>query len=174
MNLHSRITDMLERSLRNPRVTHIQSLTAGALVTGIITGILAYGLTKVAFTFSLPIAYLAITAGIVAITYIFDKIGEKLEEPVGDQSSRILTRIRGWRWIPFQERPPLHVRCEPWRTSLVVTILILSFSDLSPEPKLFPEATLWHVTSAIIVGMISAQIRWLTLRTTWRALIKNR
>ena len=161
-----RIVDGAESIIRNPDRAHIRHLLLGCPLNGGAIGLLAYGCTKL---FSLaPGSYEQIAAILLipVALVMFDRGSRRMREPVGDWTNRGLTRVFNFPWIPAHLRPAIDVNWEPWRTTLIVSLLLLTFPDsLSPIVSL-PTTLPGQLFASVALGALIAVSRALLSKQT--------
>ena len=173
MKINDRIVDGAESFIRNPRQAQLKHLLLGCPLIGGIIGLIAYTGTTL---FSLiPGTYeqLGTILLIPVALALFDRSGSRMREPVGDWTNRGLTRVFNFPWIPARFRPAIDINWEPWRTTLVVSVLLLTFPDsLSPIIHL-PTTILWQMFTSAALGALISFVRALLSKQTLRLVFRQ-
>ena len=121
-----RLTDRVEGLVRNRRRWQIVQLLVGDPFIGAIVGLGSAGLAFLACLAPTPYEFIISAATIAVVLAAFDRLSLRLEEPAGDQVSRGFTRVFGWAWISHRDRPRWDSAFEPWRTTTMVAIFLLT------------------------------------------------
>ena len=170
------LTDRAEDMARNRRRGQIVQLFISGPYIGAIVGLGSAGLAYLICLAPTPYEFI-IAASIVAITLAaFDRLGRRLEEPVGDLVNRIFTRVLGWPWIPHRYRPKLDLELEPWRTTAIVALFWLTV-DTSSATDL--DSWMWWaglplVAKGAALGAGIALLKSSFRGSTWTALFFNK
>ena len=170
------LTDRAEGVARNRRRGQIVQLFIGDPYIGAIVGLGSAGLASLICLAPTPYEFI-IAASIVAIALAaFDRLGRRLEEPVGDLVNRIFTRVLGWPWIPHRYRPKLDLELEPWRTTTVVALFLLTVDGSSATDL---DSWMWWaglpwVAKGAALGAGIALLKSLSGRSAWTALLFGR
>ena len=172
MRINERIVDQTETFIRDPRGPYLKHLLLGCPITGIVIGIMAYGVTEL---LSLVLGFYAQLGAILLVPMaliLCDRGTRRIREPVGDWTNRGLTRVFNFPWIPNHLRPVIDVSWEPWRTAGIVSLLLLSFPEsLSPIITL-PTTISGQILASAALGALITFVRGLMSKETLRIVLR--
>lgn len=166
------LPDLTEGIVRNRRRAQVRHLLVGCPVMGILYGLACAGVVFLACLVPSPYEFIVV-AGIIAVALVgFDSLSRGLQEPVEDAAYRGFTRVYAFPWINPRDRPRSYSAFEPWRTTALVSIILLT-ADRSAATDLdlwmWWSSLPWLVKGAAL-GVSVAWIKSIFQIDTWRAL----
>lgn len=173
MNIGNRLADRAEDSFRHLQRTAIKQVLIGCPLIGVAIGTIANGIAQLVCIPPTPYEYLVAAFLVAILLQIFDFLSKISEEPTGDLLSRVFTRIFGTRWVPFQDRPRMNLNIEPWRTSCILSIMLLTVANSSSTVSDLPILTSGNWVMGIVLGATIATLRYLMSKSTWQMLLKR-
>ena len=169
----NRLADHVERLVRDRRRGQIIQLLTGDPLIGALVGLGSAGLVFLACLAPTPYEFI-ISALIIAVALVgFDSLSKKSEEPVGDLVNRGFTRVFAFPWIPHRDRPRVDLAFEPWRTTAIVALFLLTV-DRSAATDL--AVWMWWsnlpwLAKGAVLGAGTALVKSLFRSATWKALL---
>lgn len=173
MNIGNRLADGTEDRVRNLQRTAIIQTLIGCPLIGAAIGVVTNGIAFLVCMAPTPYEYLVLALLVAIFLQIFDSLSKITEEPAGDLLIRAFTRIFGTRWIPFQERPRMYINGEPWRTPLILCLMLLTVANSSATTSDLPILINGNWVTGVVLGAAIATLRYLLSKETWKMLLKR-
>lgn len=167
------LADTAERSTRHrQRMTILQVLIGNPLM-GAMYGLASNAVAWVICLTPTPVEF--ITAAILAAMtpMVFDHQSSRIAPDVGDASNRGLTRVFGLPWIPSHRRPSIHWDGEPWRTTVIVMLVLATVANSGPTAGIVPVIAGSTWLTSIAAGAIVASVRGIATKQTWEGLLRR-
>ena len=171
--LKNPLANFAEQLIRHRRALTILAVFVGNPVLGAVYGLAANVVAILIVLAPLPYSYIALAAIVVMLTALGEFIGGRSRETTGDAANRGLTRTHNAPWIPSQDRPLNIWNYEPWRTAVVVTLIVMAGINGASEPiswGFLPENP-WILSA--IIGAIAALVRSLLTKQIWSGLLRR-
>lgn len=159
MMLSNRLADGSEATLRDLQRSQIRQFTVGDPLIGSMFGLLGFGLAWTVSKADSPYDLWAMVLVVVGMLALFDFVGKRLDEPVGDLANRALTRIFGFPWVPFQFRRSFNWNWEPWSTPFIASFLVFVLA-MGPSANVeFPMLMGSGWITSIVMGAVLALVK---------------
>ena len=171
--IRSALADTAERDLRNRQRMTILQVMIGNPLMGAVWGLASNAAAWVICFAPTPFEFV-IAAGLIAATLAaFDRQSRKMETDVGDASNRGLTRVLGIRWIPSHERPQISWDGEPWRTTIIVMLVLATVANSDATGSTTPLLASNTCLTSLAAGAAVASARGLVSKQTLDGLLRR-
>ena len=171
--LDNRLAEFAEQLTRHRRATTLISVFVVLPTMGAGYGLLANLAALLISQVPAPINHIVL-AGLVALLIAFGEfLGTRYRDTSGDAANRGLTRVFGIPWIPGQERRLRPGAFEPWRTSLVAALIVMTGVNGQPAALgwgFIPDNP-WII--ALIVGAAAVTVKNLSTNQVWSDLLRR-
>lgn len=171
--IRSALADTAERTTRHRQRMTVRQVLIGNPLMGAMYG-LASNASAWAICFTPTPVEFVTAAGLTAMTPIAcDLLSNRVAPDVGDASNRGLTRVFGIRWLPSHQRPSIHWDGEPWRTTVIVMLVLSTVANSESTGGIVPliAGSTWLTSFA--AGAIVASVRGLATKQTWEGLLRR-
>ena len=167
MNIRDRQADEMETMIRDPKGPQVKFLVFGCPLIGAVLGTITNAVALLVCISPTPYEFVVATFLIAVSLQLFDLPGMLLEEHAGDLANRGMTRVYKAEWIPFHLRKAIGWNGEPWRTTFITSLILLTV--VNSGSVIIPFSLTGYGTwlAAIVIGMIVATSKGLLSKKTW-------
>ena len=167
------LADSAEKIARHRRRMAIIQVLFGYPFMGALYGTMANLVAWVACLAPTPWEFIIAAALAALVPIAYDRHIQDMEPAIGDATNRGLTRTFGIPWIASHRRPPTTWNGEPWRTSIIVTIIIATAANSASTSDILVLLAGNTWITAAVVGSLVATIRGAVMRQTWDGLLRR-